>query len=310
MKKFLIKAALFISISIAGMLLALSMLNPKWIEGRKKLYLEQSSIKSYDLLVMGSSRAEHVIDCRLFDTAKYKVFNIAEDGHGLVSNYLMLKVLLEKYKITAKRILLQVDESAFNGTVGFKSKFRDDFFVSDIKDTAVLYAFRKYKGASFAHALHCFPFLGDLIYGDFKQLPHLYNLSLRKGARKQFSRLLSIYDSTKGYDPLFPVEKFAVTEKQYSLEPDDVCYFEAFMELCKIHNIEIVLYRAPILDCHKIKSASFDQYIETYCDKNSIRFIDFKCAYPEKKEYKDQMHIADNAAKEITKAIIDALKMR
>lgn len=310
MNKFLIKAFVFISIAIGVMLLCLSILNPRWVEGRKKIFLADNNIKNYDLLVMGSSRAEHVINVALFDTAKYKVFNIAEDGHGLVSNYLMLKVLLEKYHLTTKRVLLQVDESAFNGSVGFKSKFRDDFFISDIRDAEVFAAFRKYKGFSLAYVLHTFPFLGNLVYGSFKELPHLYNLSLRNAARKQYKNIFSGLGSTKGYEALAPMNNIITERKEFIIEQDDVHYFEAFVKLCQTHNIELILYRAPMLDCTKINSIKFDQYIAAFCATNGVRFIDLKCAYPDSKYYKDQMHIADSAATGITNGMIDSLKMR
>jgi hypothetical protein len=312
MKRFLVKTGLFIlvvALFITGVLL---IQDTKFIVGRKKVYLEQSADKEYDLMVLGSSRALHSFNPNLY-TGNKKLFNMGEEGHGLPSNYLMLKIL-EKHGIRIHKLLLEVDEYTFQGSKGFSRQFRDDFFVTDIDDPEVYEAFKKYRGTAFANTLRYFPKSANLIYCDLDRFVKHQLLSMKKifpGPYKVYQRHLDEVGAQRGFMGGPPSHSnIPIKEQHYRIEADDQVYFEKLIGYCQAHHIEVYFYRTPILRYQKVRSEEFDHYIDSFSKANNIPFFDYKSQYQWPDMYVDQNHPTAQITVELTKDILFKLGFR
>jgi hypothetical protein len=204
MKRYLVKLLLWSFVAGGCSLALLSVLDHTFIPGPKKMFLTEKAPKEIDLLIIGSSRAEFVINPRFFNE-EFSVYNFAMAGHGLPSNYLLLKLMLEKYGFKIGQIILSADEFNFNGTRGFSRKFRDDFFIDEIDDPEVYEAYQKYRGKTLASILKHVPQTSTVIYSDIrKTLRHLPYMTrqLFKRSKEEYEKELSVYTISKGYSPL------------------------------------------------------------------------------------------------------------
>lgn len=306
MKKFLIRAGLFLTIIIVFMIVVLKFTDVSLIEGRKKTFLEQREDRSLDLLVLGSSRAEHTFNPKVY-AGSLDLFNIGEDGHGLPSNYLMLKTLVEKYGLKPERVLLQADEYTFNGTKNFSRKFRDDFFVTNIEDPEVYEAFKKYRGTAMANSIRWMPGTANLIYNDFGKFLKYHILSYKSiipSLQKKHKSNVESFGKEKGYKPTSPPRPVKRTKNTFLLEPDDVAYFNKIIDLCKRHNIKLYLYRSPVLYCEDTDGREFEAYIRKVTEENKIPFFDYKCDYQLPDHYFDQTHSDDSISTLLTKDLL------
>jgi hypothetical protein len=308
MKKFIFKVALWIGILFLFFLLILHPLDPPITANKKRVYLEEYSVKNVDLLILGSSRAEHSIKPTLFADS-LTVFNAGEDGYGLPSNYFLLKALLEKHQVKIKKILFQIDETAMNGDVGFSRKFRDDAFIEDIKDDEVYEAYKTYRNPYVAYAVRQYPQLGNLIYTNFKNFISHYPVVLKNHSetiKELYNKDIQKLHTTKGYAAIYEskVNEKEKSGRTYIIQNDDLHYFNKLIALCKQHNIELTMFRAPILYCNENDATLFDNFIDSFSKKNQIRFLDYKCEYQNPNLYLDKTHIVDSAATLLTQNII------
>lgn len=310
---FIWKLLVFLFVLFSVLVIVLSSQNPKWVEGRKKEFFSLQKKRPVDLLVMGSSRAEHCFNTAMVDSEKFNVFNLGEDGHGFPSNYIMLKVMTGKYHIPIRKILLQVDEVSFNGSRGFTRKFRDDFFLTDLEDPEVYEAYCRYRGKSWAWMLRHYPPLANLVYDDFYKFLKRYPFFLMNevpSLKHHYNENLNVFRKNRGYSPYTP-SSYPIQKHHYILETDDVDYFEKIVSLCKAQNIELVFFRGPYMDCEKVQSPLFDSYMAGFLQLHpEIPYLDYKCNYQIPSQYMDQFHPADSIATLLSRDLINALHLK
>ncbi|TKK66951.1 hypothetical protein FC093_15740 [Ilyomonas limi] len=307
MKQFLFKTSLWIASVLLCFIVLLYPVNKEVFADKKAVYLENAHSKDFDLLILGSSRAEHSILPTLLDTTK-NIFNMGEEGNGMPSNYIMLKLLTENYGLQIKTLLLEVDEFSFNGSTGFSRQFRDDNFYYHLNDPEIYDATKRYRGPVYASLLHIFPQAGGLLYNDFSQFLKAYPFVFKaysQSLQDTYNKLVNVYAFSKGYVPLtdpakvLPVQ--SKTRQHHILEADDVAYFDKLVRLCKKHNIKLYLYRMPILNCEHEDSQEFDQFIHNFCQQNEVLFFDYKCSYQNSNWFHDYTHATDTIARMVTK---------
>jgi len=309
MKVFLIKTTLWILGILICFVALLYPINSDVFADKKAVYLQRTPAKNFDLLILGSSRAEHSIIPALLDTGK-NIFNMGENGNGMPSNYIMLKLLIEHYGLQIKTLLLQVDEYSFNGSAGFSRQFRDDNFYFHLDDKEVYDAVSNYRGPAYASLLRIFPQAGSLMYNDFSHFLKAYPFVFKtfsQSLQNTYDQLVNVYAADKGYNAITEAAKVlpaqSATPHHYILEADDVAYFNKLTALCKKHNIKLYLYRMPILNCSHEESGEFDQFIHHFSEQNKVPFFDYKCSYQNKEWYYDYTHATDTIARLVTKDI-------
>lgn len=304
MKKFLTKLVIWIFAVSAFCIAALCLVDHRFIAGKKKMFIEQKGKRNVDLMIIGSSRAEFIIDPQRL-SEEHTIYNGAYAGHGLPSNYFLLKLVVEKYGYKIKNVLLSTDEFNFNGSIGFSRKFRDDFFVDNLDDNEVFEAYKKYRGATFAHVLKHFPQASVLVYGDFRKLvkniPSMLH-PFSEQIKESNEASLNIYATTKGFAPITKSNtiKNDHIKKSYVIEEDDLHYFLKIVALCKKHKINMALFRAPVLYCQNSDSRLFDQFISNFTKQNNIPFYDYKCTFQNNKGYYDNTHPSITIAEQLS----------
>jgi hypothetical protein len=312
MKKFLIKTAVFILIVTGITTFLLLMQDPELIVGRKKVFFRIDENRNYNILVLGSSRAKYSFDPTVY-SGPLKIFNMGEDGHGLPSNYLMMKIILEKYHLKIDTLLLEVDEFSFDGSSNFSRQFRDDYFVTDLDDPEVFNAFKTYRNPVFAYTLKIFPHSANLMYSDFYKFTKNQMYSLKKYVPSiNHTYMAQIHEvvKDKGYRPLRTYENVPIIANSLVIEQDDREYFLKLIKLCQDHGIRIIFFRAPILECNRINSRLFDYFIDSFSTANKIPYFDFKCQYQWPGQYFDQNHPTGTITPLLTKDILSKMGIR
>jgi hypothetical protein len=312
MKKYLLKLLVWSFFAGLCSFAILSVFDHRFIPGPKKLFFTEKAPKEMDLLIIGSSRAEHVVNPKFFN-ADFQIYNYAMDGHGLPSNYLLLKQLVEKQGFKIGQVMLSLDEFNLNGSVGFSRKFRDDFFVDDMDDEEVYEAYQKYRGKTFAYILKHFPQTSIVVYSDIRKtlrnLPFMTRRVLET-SKQEYEKSLDVFSSTRGYSPLLQktIIKNSKKKEQYVIEPDDLEYFQKLVALCRKHNIQLNLFRAPVLHCENYQSDRFDQFIDSFTKENNIVFFDYKCRYQLDDQFFDNTHPTDSISQLISMDLSNKLQ--
>lgn len=312
MKRYIVKLLIWSFVAGLFSLALLSVLDYRFIPGPKKIFLAEKAPKEIDLLIVGSSRAEFVINPRFFNE-EFTVYNFAMAGHGLPSNYLLLKLMIEKYGFKVGQIVLSTDEFNFNGTISFSRKFRDDFFIDEIDDQEVFEAYQKYRGKTFASIIKHLPQTSTVIYSDirktFRNIPFMTRNILER-SKAEHEKALSVYATTKGYSPLLQKSyiKNNFKKEKYVIEADDLEYFNKLAALCKKHNIQLSLFRAPMLHCNNYLSEDFDRFISTFTKENNIAFYDYKCSYQLEDQYYDNTHPTDAISQRLSMDLSNKLQ--
>lgn len=311
MKKFILKVSVWVACIILFFIVLIYPLTPSITANKKRIYIEQYGLKNFDLLVLGSSRAEHSIKPNLFQNNLH-VFNAGEAGYGLPSNYFLLKALIEKHHVKIKKILFQLDETAMNGDRGFSRKFRDDAFIEDIDDEEVYEAYKTFRNPFIAAAIRNYPQTGNLIYTNFRNFFTHYPAILQnysKTIKDYYDKDIKKIHSTKGYVPVYyrKIKKQKEPIQKFIIQKDDLLYLNKLVTLCKKYNIDMVMFRAPILNCIEYDATEFDQFITSFSKQHNIPFLDYKCDYQNPAFYKDNTHIIDSGATLLTQRIIARL---
>lgn len=280
-------------------------------ESKKKRYLVEHK-PELDLLILGSSRAQHVVKAEIFAQNGYRVFNIGEDGQGYPSTYLMLKLLIEKYGIKTKSVLVTADEMAFNGTKSFSRKFRDNCFVSDIEDPEVFEAYSTYRNPAFAWMLRIFPQISYLIYGSSYRFftEYRYNFHDRSASiEKRYQKLIEKESENLGYVPL-EARKIRPQDdlpRTYTIDEDDKFYFEKLVSYCKEKGIRLYLLRVPLYHCNNFSGKEFDTYIQGFSREHNIPFFDYKCTHQDENQFYNSTHPADSVAGVVTRDLLNRI---
>lgn len=301
MKRFLILFSSHFAILLLLVILLIQAEGMQHFEYQKVDYLSKNHInKRLHLLIAGSSRAANTFDPTVISDSNFN-YNIGMPGYGMVSVYCQIKILFEQKKIKPQILLLEIDEFSFEGSKNFSKKFKPEGILPYISNKEFSSILSEYENGYLTKAVKIYPLLSNLIF----QQPTDHFVFLK---RKNFEELNT--DSLKGYSPIKKSAKkqSVVKKKKFSMENDDILYFEKIGDLCKRNNIRLVLYRAPILHCENVESTLFDNYISKYCLSNQITFYDFKCYYQNEKFYYNYSHPIDSLSKIITKELVQKMK--
>jgi hypothetical protein len=245
-----------------------------------------SKAQNYDVIILGTSRANNHFVSELFEKKGFKTFNYGMSGAHLFETSLLLKLMIERnWKI--KNIIIETDlnlcnEKRDDGTFGrfmpfmHQSKIISDHFKNE-PDFAELYYIPFYRYIQF-----------DAKVG-FR--------AFYKTAVGEPTNVLA----NNGYYPLGFNPKANMKNNIESLVPLRNHYFEEIKQICKSNNINLIAVTTPM--CSNVKGMDY--------------FKKVKKLYPEIKEYEhvvqgDQYffscgHLNDKGARLYTKKIIEDL---
>ena len=245
-----------------------------------------SKAQNYDVIILGTSRANNHFVSELFEKKGLKTFNYGMSGAHLFETSLMLKLMVERgWKI--KNIILETDlnlsnEKRDDGTFGrfmpfiHQSKTITEHFKNETDFTELYYV----------------PFYRYIQFDS------------KIGFRAWYKTLIDEPTNSlanKGYYPLGFNPKANMKNNIESLVPLRNRYFEEIKQICKSNNINMIAVTTPM--CSNVKGMDY--------------FKKVKKLYPEIKEYEHFVegdeyfsscgHLNDKGARLFTSKIIEDL---
>ena len=246
-------------------------------------YVYHASPQQYDVVFLGSSRANNHFVAPLFEEKGIKTFNYGMSASHLFEASLLLKLMVER-KFVIKKLILETDMNLANETrdAGISAQFLPYLHDSQIiKDHfSVEQDFWK---------LYYIPFYRYLAF-DAK-------IGFRE-MNRSWRQVPTNYLDNLGYHPLGGKKKGNMKNDIRKMNPLDNRYYKEIKAICKANNIELIALMTPM--CSNVKGMDY--------------FDRVKSKYPEIHNYEkavegDQYfsscgHLNDEGARMFTKIIL------
>ncbi len=248
-----------------------------------------SKPQNYDVIILGTSRANNHFVSEMFEKEGLRTFNYGMSGSHLFETSLMLKLMVaNKWKI--KNIILETD-------LNLSNEKRDDGtfgrFMPFLHQSAIITQHFKNE-----------PDFAELYYVPFYRY---IQFDAKVGFRAWYKTLVNEPTNTlsnQGYYPLGYNPKANMKNNIESLVPLRNRYYEEIKQICKTNHINLIAVTTPM--CSNVKGMTY--------------FKKVKALYPEIKEYEyvvedDQYfsscgHLNDKGARLYTEKIIEDLFKR
>lgn len=260
MKRFFKLSVVFIFIFfIASLLLdfIFSTIISQSSERNKVEYVIHSFGKKYDVMIMGTSRANNHFVTNLFEKKGLKSFNYGISGSHLFETSLLLKVMIAN-KFQIKNLILEADLSICNEKRDEGTTAR---FLPYIHTNSIIK--EHYKNES-----------------DFKKLIYLpfyryIKFDAKIGFREVYEVLSKKPTNTlqnKGYYPLISDKKGSMKNDISTLKVIRNKYYEEIKKICKQNNINLIVVMTPM--CQNTKGLDyFDKVKKQYPEINNFENI-------------------------------------
>lgn len=208
-------------------------------------YVYNSKARNYDVVILGSSRANNHFVSELFEKKGLKAFNYGMSGGHLFEAELMLKLMLER-KYTIKNVILEADLNLSNDhrADGIACKFLPYLHQSEV--------IREHfsKESDFME-LYYIPFYRYIKFDAQIGFREWY-----KTALKQPTNILE----NNGYHPLGN-KKGRMKNDISSLKPlIRNPYYESIQQLCKVNNINFIAVMTPM--CENTKGINYFEKVK------------------------------------------------
>lgn len=226
-------------------------------ERNKVEYVIHSFGKKYDVIIMGTSRANNHFVTNLFEKKGLKSFNYGISGSHLFETSLLLKVMIAN-KIQIKNLILEADLSICNEKRDEGTTAR---FMPYIHTNSIIK--EHYKNES-----------------DFKQLFYLpFYRYIKFDAKIGFREVYEVLSKkptnmlqNKGYYPLISDKKGSMKNDISTLKVIRNKYYEEIKKICKQNNINLIVVMTPM--CQNTKGLDyFDKVKKQYPEINNFENI-------------------------------------
>lgn len=251
-----------------------------------------------DLLIFGTSRANHHYDVKLVeDDIGMTAYNTGRDGNSIFYQTAVLQSVLERY--TPKKIILD-----FTGT--FENSQKDYDRLSSLmpyykthpeirKIVELKSPFEKIKLKSKIYPFNSL--LTTIIVGN---LELNQNRRKNKGAYNGYVPLIGVYQ--KQLDSLF-------IKDYYELDNNKVEVFEEFIKLVTLKKIEIIVVYSPVYYLYEEDYSI--KVCKDICNRYNVNFVDFS-KDPDflnsMNYFKDRTHLNSDGAKLLTNKVLEEMK--
>lgn len=245
--------------------------------------------KKYDVVFLGSSRANNHFVVSEFENKGMKSFNFGISGGTLEDALLILEILVDK-KIEIKNLVLEIDlniqrEDFSEGTRAMFMPYLNtnlivnNFYKSQIKD------YKIYSN---------FPFYRFIKYDTKIGLREIIFSTINKK---------STFLESKGYSPLIGTKREMSIDLS-NVQPNRNKYYEEIKQICQQNNIKLIAVTTPM--CENTKGLDyFKKVLQLYPEIHN-----FENAITDDKYFASCGHLNDKGAKKFTKVLIDSLKFK
>ncbi|MFK6999899.1 hypothetical protein [Flavobacterium oreochromis] len=221
-------------------------------------YVLHSKQKVYDVVIMGTSRANNHFIPSLFKKRGYKAFNFGMSGSHLFETNLMLKIMLQqKFKI--KTLLLEADLSVCNEKRDEGTTAR---FMPYLHTNKVIR--NHFKSEDDFLKLYYIPFYRYIKFDN--------KIGFREMNKALFKEKTTLLDN-EGYYPLNGTNWERMKNNISGLKPIRNYYLDDIKQICKKNNIRLVIVMTPMCKCTKGMNYFFELnkiYPEIYNFENSV----------------------------------------
>jgi hypothetical protein len=246
-------------------------------------YVYHANPQQYDVVFLGSSRANNHFVAPMFENKGIKTFNYGMSASHLFEASLLLKLMVER-KFVIKKLILETDMNLANETrdAGISAQFLPYLHDSEIiKDHfSVEQDFWK---------LYYIPFYRYLAF-DAK-------IGFRE-MNRSWRQVPTNYLDNLGYHPLGGKKKGNMKNDIRKMQPLDNRYYKEIKAICKANNIELIALMTPM--CSNVKGLDY--------------FDRVKSKYPEIHNYENAVegdqyfsscgHLNDEGARKFTAIIL------
>jgi hypothetical protein len=287
MKQFLIFIAKIVLITISLAILLDGFYTVMFLQCKNRGKIDQvynSEGRKYDVVILGSSRANNHFVTSMFEEKGLKTFNYGMSGSHLFETSIMLQWMIErKYQI--KNVILEADLNlaGINRSEGISAAFLPFIHSSEIVK-------KQFESEIDFNELYYIPFYR---YIKFES---------RIGFREMFFN--AIHKRTgnldnEGYYPLLGVENGNMKNNIVNLNPlPHNKHYEKIKKICKDNNINLITVMTPM--CENVTGMNyFDKVQKAYPEIHNYENV-----VVENKNFSSCGHMNDTGAKMFTARII------
>jgi hypothetical protein len=245
-------------------------------------YIYNSKARKYDVVILGSSRANNHFVAPMFEEKGLKAFNFGMSGSHLFEASLMLKLMVER-KYVIKNLILETDLNLSNEhqAEGIAAKFLPYIHQSDI----IREHFSKEKNFK---ELYYIPFYRYVSFDSKIGFREMFFNSIHKK---------TVHLDNQGYYPLGN-KKGNMKNDIRALKPIPNKYYQEIKQICAANNINFIPIMTPM--CTNTKGLDyFDKVKKLYPEIHN-----YENAVVEDKYFSSCGHMNDIGARMFTERII------
>lgn len=287
MKKFLVYTVKILTITILVAVILDGLYTFIFLQSKNRGKIEtvfNSKAKKYDVIILGSSRANNHFVSQIFEDKGLKTFNYGISGGHLFEASLLLKLMIER-KYTIKNVILEADLNLSNDheAEGIAALFLPYIHSSDVIK-------EHFETQENFNELYYVPFYRYIKYDT------------KIGFRETF--FTAIHKKTNALDNLgyYPLEKHKngnMKNNIVNLNPlPHNKYYEEIKEICKANKINFIAVMTPM--CENVVGMNyFDKVKKAYPEIHN-----YENTVVEDKYFSSCGHMTDTGARMFTSRII------
>jgi hypothetical protein len=246
-------------------------------------YVYNSKARNYDVVILGSSRANNHFVATMFEKKGLKTFNYGMSGGHLFEASLLLKLMVER-KYTIKNVILEADLNLSNEQMadGIASKFLPYIHNSKIIE-------RHFSSQKEFNQLFYIPFYRYVAFEPRIGFREMYD-----AAREKPTKLLDHL----GYYPLGKNPNANMKNDLTNLKPLHNKYYEEIKQICKAHKINLIAVMTPM--CTNTKGLDYFQKV----NKVYPEIHNYENAVEGDQYFSSCGHMNDTGARKFTSKIL------
>lgn len=287
MKQFLIFIAKIVLITILIAIVLDGLYTTVFLQCKDRGKIDQvynSEGRKYDVIILGSSRANNHFVASMFEEKGLKAFNYGMSGSHLFETSMMLKLMIErKYQI--KNVILEADLnlSGIKRSRGISAAFLPFIHSSEVVK-------KQFQSEEDFNELYYIPFYRYIKFEN------------RIGFREMFFNAIhkrTINLDNEGYYPLEGVENGNMKNNIVNLNPlPHNKYYEEIKSICKANHINLITVMTPM--CENVVGMNyFDKVKKAYPE-----IYNYENAVVENKYFSSCGHMNDTGARIFTARIL------
>ncbi|MEO8534398.1 MAG: hypothetical protein ABI441_11630 [Flavobacterium sp.] len=288
MKKFLIYTVKIVIVTVLAAVIMDGLYTVVFMNSKNRGKVEtvvNSEAKKYDVVILGSSRANNHFVAQMFEDKGLKAFNYGMSGGHLFEASLMLKLMIER-KYVIKNVILEAD---LNLSGEKKAEGIAALFLPYIHNSETIK--KHFEHEKDFNELYYLPFYRYIKYDG--------KIGFREVFFTAIHRKTSMLNNL-GYYPLFKNKNGNMKNDIVNLNPvPHNKYYEEIKSICKANNINFIALMTPM--CENVKGMNyFDKVKKAYPE-----ILNYENVVVEDKYFSSCGHMNDTGAKLFTARIIN-----